>query len=242
MMKQYTFMINGYEVCAQYEESLIQETLFPFFQRIQSKQGNQRQLVFLAAPCGAGKSTLAALIEHLSHTIADFPVVQALGMDGFHYPQSYILTHTVLRDGQAVPMKQVKGCPETFAFDKLKQKIIDLKQKDVRWPTYNRLLHDVEEEQIEVSAPIVLVEGNYLLLDEAPWRELSGYCDASIFIDASIEEIKGRLIRRKMMGGMAPHEALAFCENSDLPNARRILNHRLPADLTLMLRNGTLRV
>ena len=241
MRKEYEFIINGYKICAEFEESLIQETLLPFFQKIEKRQtGLERQLVFLAAPCGAGKSTLAALIEHLSSTMEGFPKVQALGMDGFHYPQSYILTHTILRDGQTLPMKQVKGCPETFAFEKLKQKLIACKSKNVLWPTYNRMLHDVEEDQIEVHAPILLIEGNYLLLDEEPWKELAAYCDASIFIDTSIEEIKRRLMQRKMMGGMAPHEALAFCESSDLPNARRILNHRLPADLTLMLKKGTL--
>lgn len=237
------FLINGYEVEASYTRALIEEVLLPFFRSL-SKQAQitkKRMLIFLGAPCGAGKSTLAAMIEQLPKFDEEILEIQALGMDGFHHRQAYILSHSIFRDGKHIPMKQVKGCPETFDFEKLYQKVVAIKTKDDIWPIYDRTLHDVQEEGIHVHAPLVLIEGNYLLLDEAPWNQLQPLCDASIFIEAEIEEIKGRLIKRKMMGGLSPHEALAFCENSDLRNAQRTLTYRLPADLTLRLERQTLQ-
>ena len=39
----------------------------------------------------------------------------AVGLDGFHYHQDYILTHSVtFQDGRTLPMKQLKGSPETY--------------------------------------------------------------------------------------------------------------------------------
>lgn len=242
MNKHYTFIINGYEVHATYTRQLIEGCLVPFLRQVHHRyeQTKQRQLIYLAAPCGAGKSTLAALIEQLPNEYENLAPIQALGMDGFHYPQSYILTHTVMLDGIEWPMSQVKGCPETFDFEKLHHHIIQVKEHDLIWPLYNRKLHDVQEQGIQVFAPILLIEGNYLMLDEAPWRQLMQYCDASIFVEAEEQEIRTRLIQRKMLGGMLPHQAAAFCEKSDLPNARRILAHHFEADITLRLQGQEL--
>ena len=35
-----------------------------------------------------------------------------------------------------------------------------------------------------VTAPVVIVEGNWLLLDDERWRTLMEYCDFSLFIRA----------------------------------------------------------
>ena len=99
-------------------------------------------------------------------------------------------------------------------------------------------MHDVVDDQIDVSAPIVLIEGNYLLLDEEPWNRLSDLCDASVFIEADEQSLCDRLIQRKLNGGMAPHEAVAFVRQSDLRNVKRILEHRKKADVTLVFEQG----
>ena len=162
--------------------------------------------------------------------------LQALGMDGFHHRQSYILTHEVKVEGRDVPMKQVKGCPESFDFDRLHEHLVRLRQEDtLLWPWYDRRHHDVIDDQIEVSAPLVLVEGNYLLLDEEPWRSLKPLCDVSMFLYAEETQLYARLIERKVRGGMMPHEAAAFAKGSDMRNVRRILDRRLHADVELIL-------
>ena len=165
--------------------------------------------------------------------------LQALGMDGFHHYQKYILSHTVFIDGTEIEMKKVKGCPESFDFERLLRYVQRIKNEEkVLWPLYDRRMHDVVDDQIDVSAPIVLIEGNYLLLDEEPWNRLSDLCDASVFIEADEQSLCDRLIQRKLNGGMAPHEAVAFVRQSDLRNVKRILEHRKKADVTLVFEQG----
>lgn len=236
MKQEYRFTINGHKVHAVYQTAFIEETIRPLIQkwRTMAMEEKRRIIVFLAAPPAVGKSTLAALFETIGKEDSDQPTLQSLGMDGFHHYQSYILKHTVNIQGQMVPMKSVKGCPESFDYERFYDLIQKAKQQDtLLWPYYNRKLHDVEDDQIEVNAQILLIEGNYLLLDEAPWNQLSSLCDDSIFISTSTDAVKKRLIQRKVMGGSLPHEAVSFYENSDKKNVERVLDHRLPAHLDL---------
>lgn len=231
----YDFDINGFLVHAGFSRAFLEECVHGLLRRWHDQaQDKQRLIVFLAAPPAAGKSTLAALFAHEAQRLG-IPF-QALGMDGFHHRQSYILTHEVKVEGRDVPMKQVKGCPESFDFDRLHEHLVRLRQEDtLLWPWYDRRHHDVIDDQIEVSAPLVLVEGNYLLLDEEPWRSLKPLCDVSMFLYAEETQLYARLIERKVRGGMMPHEAAAFAKGSDMRNVRRILDWRLHADVELIL-------
>lgn len=221
---EYQFNINGHDVKATYSNEFISNML-SLIEKWKHMYRDKRIIIFLAAPPGAGKSTLACLIETLSNG-----EIQALGMDGFHHYQSYILNHFVSVDGKKVPMKDVKGCPESFDYERFLSFIKNIKENDGYWPLYNRVKHDVEDNVIYVNKNIVLIEGNYLLLDEKPWNELIQYCDESIYIDTTEECVKERLILRKMKGGCRPHEAISFYKNSDGRNVRRILEKRLDSD------------
>lgn len=235
MTKEMSFLINGQSVAARYSDAFLEGCVVPLLVhwREMAKQKKRRMIVFLAAPPAAGKSTLAALFESISKKEPDQPQVQALGMDGFHHYQSYILTHEVMVDGAHIPMKSVKGCPESFDFERFQRLLQTAKAKNCLWPHYNRMRHDVEDDVIEVKEDILLIEGNYLLLDEEPWKQLSSLCDESIFIDTTKEAVKTRLINRKIAGGSLIHEAIHFFEQSDGRNVERILAHRLKADITL---------
>ncbi len=238
-MKTFDFLVNGYNVQAEYTDDFLAdcENLIQKWQNM-AREKKERCIIFLAAPPGAGKSTLALLFEQLAKT-GGKACVQALGMDGFHHYQDYILHHDVNVDGKRYSMKEMKGCPESFDFQRLLSYVKKLKQNDVMfWPVYDRRLHDVIDDQIKVDAPIVLIEGNYLLLDEMPWRQLYTYCDDSLFLRTDEKQVRKRLIQRKVMGGMLVHEALRFCERSDLANVRRILKHQLAANVEIELKQG----
>ena len=211
-MSSYVFDINGLRVQAAYGDRFVRERVRPLLRRWQEKQREgERLIIFLAAPPAAGKSTLAALFEHEAKMIG-IPF-QALGMDGFHHRQSYIETHTVMREGRHVLMKQVKGCPESFDFARLHAFVRRLRHEEtMMWPWYDRQLHDVRDDWIKVTAPL---------------------CDASLFLVADMSQLQERLVERKIRGGMMPHEALAFASGSDMQNAQRVLAHRLPADETI---------
>ncbi len=243
-MRSFTFEVNGYPIEAVYSDHFLNEIAMVLIDRWRTlaQQTHQRVVVFLAAPPAAGKSTMALLFERLSQADGG-KRIQALGMDGFHHRQSYILSHSVEVDGKLVTMKEVKGCPESFDFERLHRYIRRLKQEaSLKWPLYDRRLHDVVEDAITVTEDIVLLEGNYLLLDEPPWNVLASYCDDALFISAKEEQVRQRLISRKLMGGMPLHAALAFCERSDLRNVRRILHSVVEGAVTLVLEEGDYRL
>ena len=97
---------------------------------------------------GVGKTTTAQFLEYLSKREKDIQEIQAIGLDGFHFHQDYILTHEACVDGKMVPMKEVKGCPETFDIEKLKRKLAELKDGTTKWPIYDRKIHDVVEDAL----------------------------------------------------------------------------------------------
>lgn len=234
-MAEYRFEVNGFAVEAHYADTAIEAVFLPLLQALTALQGRlkRRTIAFLAGPPGAGKSTLAAFLEYLSCHTPGLTPVQALGMDGFHYPQAYISTHTVQRGGREIPMQSIKGAPESFNAVKLAEKLDRAGLENVRWPVYDRRMHDVVEDQIEVTADILLVEGNWLLLDELPWQNLQ--CDYSVFIGANAPLLRKRLISRKMRGGLDLLAAEAYYDACDGPNVLRCMENSRPAGLTLML-------
>lgn len=229
--------VNGLEFSCRYTESAIEDLFLPLLRKLSAMQRgkDRRIIVFLAAPPAVGKSTLALYLEKLSKDQEDLVPVQALGMDGFHYPASIIARRTVDRDGETVPMKDVKGCPESFDLDGLRNSIKNLKNKQIRWPVYSRKLHDVIPDAETVNADIIILEGNYLLLDEPGWRELKKYSDYSVMVTTDVQILEERLIGRKVAGGLSEEEARSFYETSDKPNVLRVLNRQVPADLSLRL-------
>ena len=240
--KTFVFSVNAFEVEAQYFETDIESIFIPLLKRLTAmkQEKNSRILVFVAAPPGVGKTTLSLLLQDLSKKDRDLEEVQAIGIDGFHFPQAYLEKTTIPIDGYEVLMKEVKGSPETFDFNQLKKKIMALKeeQTEIKWPIYDRKKHDVIPEQISIEKNIVVLEGNWLLLNEENWKDLSDYCDYSLFISAKEDLLRERLIERKMRGGLSEAEALNFYDRSDRKNIERVLNNKLEANLELEVSNN----
>lgn len=234
-MKTYHLQVNGHPITAKYHEQNINDIFIPLLQRWthMQKEKQSRLLVLLAAPPGAGKSTLSLFLEYLSHQDSTLTPIQTIGMDGFHRYQDYLDTHFIERDGKTVCMKDVKGCPETFDVEKLIKKIKEVQIQNTYFPFYNRVLHNPEEDMIYVNQDIVLIEGNYLLLDEPLWKDIHLLFDDTVFISAQIKELEKHLIERKMMGGTPYHQAKQFYQNSDGVNVKRVLEHSLPANIHL---------
>ena len=238
----YCVEINGLHINAVYSQDNINNIFLPLLKdltELQKKKG-KRILVLLAAPPGAGKSTLSSFLEYQSTIHKNITRLTAIGMDGFHKRQSYLLSHTILRDGHEIPMVKIKGSPETFDLEHLLDSIRRLASgEDCGWPSYNRLLHDPEENKIFVTGSIVLLEGNYLLLDQPMWKEISTFSDYTIKIVASQDQLRQRLIDRKISSGTSEQDAEEFVEFSDLANVRLCLRHSLPATLTLALQSDS---
>lgn len=237
-MVKYDVSINGLEVNARYSEEDIENIFIPLLKELKELQEkkNKRILVMLAAPPGAGKSTLLSFLENLSKDTEGLKPIQTIGMDGFHRYQDYLLSHTTVRNGKEIKMVEIKGAPETFDLEKLtKQVKMVAAGERCGWPTYDRTLHNPTEDAIFIDGDIVLLEGNYLLLDEEGWRGLSQYADYTISITADRDMLRNRLIERKATS-LADHDlekATAFVDYSDMVNADLCLNKSKKADLML---------
>ena len=195
-----------------------------------------RTVVLLAAPPGTGKTTLALFLERLAATVPGMPRVQALGMDGFHYPNAYLDVHEVVEDGERKTLRSRKGAPFTFDVEALATAVADLKvARPHLWPAYSRELHDVVPDAVEIAGEIALVEGNYLLLDELVWRDLAALADCTVFLSAEADMLRERLVSRKVAGGMDYAAARAWYEASDGRNVRAVLGAHVPADIELSL-------
>ena len=131
-------------------------------------------------------------------------------------------------------MVEVKGAPETFDLEALTQRVKSLAAGETTgWPVYDRLLHNPVEDAVRVDGDIVILEGNYLLLDMDGWRDLASCADYTISVRADEGMLRERLIGRRMKTGVSREESIRFVDFSDMPNVRLCLNSSLPADLQL---------
>lgn len=187
-----------------------------------------RVLVALAGAPGSGKSTLAsALLRRLRDQKVPSEIVP---MDGFH------LDNAVL---DARGLRQRKGAPETFDAAGFLHLIRRLREGgEVVAPIFDRP-RDIAiagAQVVPAEARVVICEGNYLLFDEAPWRELAELWDLTARLDVPVRELRARLIQRWLDQGLSRAAATRRAEINDVPNARRIIERELPAQLLLATR------
>ena len=101
----YEMIVNGLPQCVRYRMGTVEHLFLPLLRRLSELQhcSGRRCIVFLAAPPATGKSTLAQFLAQLSCTEEGLTPVQALGMDGFHYPNRYLAAHTFCATGKKSP-------------------------------------------------------------------------------------------------------------------------------------------
>ena len=159
----YSANINGISVNAHYSDKTVNELLIPLLKRLAvlHAEKQKRILVLLAAPPGAGKSTLVSFLEFLAKKTISETTLQSIGMDGFHRRQEYLLSHTVNANGKEIPMVEIKGAPVTFDLGALEKKIAEVKEGNLcRWPRYDRLQHNPVEDSQRAIHPIHQKEHN----------------------------------------------------------------------------------
>ena len=168
--------------------------------------GRPRYLLGLAGPPGSGKSTLA---ERLARSLGA-PVAP---MDGFHRSNAEL---------DRLGLRDVKGAPATFDAGGFVDAARTMRAGlDVSLPTFDRDLDEPRAGGVHVagSAPIVVVEGNYLLLAEPPWAALADLLDDVAFLDVDPGVRVERLVARHVAHGRGEDEARAFVLRSDEANA-----------------------
>lgn len=191
-------------------------------------EGRRRVLIGIGGSPGSGKTTLAiALVEHLNTMRADAAV--HLPMDGFHLANA-----TLDRLGS----RDRKGAIDTFdgwGFVALLDRVRTELDHVVYAPSFRRTVDEgvAGEIAIEPGVPIVVVEGNYLLIDEEPWRGVRDRLDAAWFCATPADEREARLVARHTRHGRTVEAATAWARDVDGANAVLIEPSRARADLIL---------
>ena len=238
-------VVNGLETDARIDRQLVEGTLLPALTSVAARpRPRRRAFAFLVGPPGVGKSTLATVVADLGQRREPERLdLAAVGIDGFHHPHRYLSTHHLSTGSGVVPLTEIKGAPETFDVTSLAQHLEASADHDVAWPTYDRRVHDVVPGTEPITADLLLVEGNWLLLDEPGWSELATYASFVIYLRADPDLLRERLIERKVRGGLSLAEATQFYERSDRLNVQRVIasSDLSKVDLTLDVRaDGTI--
>jgi len=197
---------------------------------------SHRQIVALAGPPGSGKTAFAAILSLVINAITGESVAISVGMDGWHFPNKYLDTHLVLQEDGRIPLRQVKGAPESFDTEAIGAFLGQVSRAStLTFPVYSRETHDpvVEGGVINEAHRVVIIEGNYWLLDELPWKTFQKYFDLKIFISAKPQDLITGLRERHLRGGKTPEWVAEHIRRVDIPNMERVLEHSIPADAVI---------
>jgi pantothenate kinase len=184
----------------------------------------QRRILGLTGAPGAGKSWLAA---ELAAALGDDAVV--VPMDGFHLANSELI-----RLGR----RDRKGAADTFdaaGYVALLRRLRAGTEPVTYAPEFRREIEEPIAGAIGVPAgvPLVITEGNYLLLETEPWADVRGLLDEVWYL-APDEDVRiERLIARHIAFGKPPELARSWSTGTDERNATLIRATRHRADLLI---------
>jgi len=194
----------------------------------------KRLIVVVAGPPGSGKTVFATLLVAVINAEADREEAVQIPLDGWHYPNKYLDTHTTPYLDQDMLLRQIKGSPVTYdttaAYSCL-EKI--RKGGQISYPVYSRIQHDpiANRGMVEPYHHIVILEGNYWLLQEAPWAKFQPLFDVRIFLTAKAETLLEGLRQRRLRGGRSAESTEQQIANVDLPNIEYVLKNSARADI-----------
>ena len=157
----------------------------------------RRTLLGITGPPGGGKSTLArAVADELGDRAA------LVGMDGFHLAQAELV-----RLGRRDRM----GALDTFDGAGYVALLRRLRAADevVYAPEFRREIEEPIAGAVAVppDVPLVITEGNYLLVDEGPWAQVRGLLDEAWYVVQDEQRRLELLIARHVEFGKEPDYA-----------------------------------
>lgn len=179
-------------------------------------QRDARVLIAVAGPPGAGKSTFAAgLVARLDSVGQRAAVVP---MDGFHFDNAIL---------EERGLTARKGSPPSFDTAGFSAMLDRLRREDdVAIPIFDRKLDLGRMSAFAVTRAhrVLVVEGNYLLLDTEPWISMRAVYHCAIWINAPKRVLKERLVQRWVTHGLTRDAAEQRARDNDLANVDLVLH------------------
>lgn len=194
-------------------------------EHLRQMPGDVRRLVAIAGAPGAGKSTfterLCAGLNRATPGIAGM-----LAMDGFHFDDRVL---------EARGHRARKGAPHTFDVGGLAAMLDRLRADDgadIAVPVFDRSIEIARAGAaiIPASARLILVEGNYLLLDDPAWISLRPRFDVSVMLDVPRDVLTERLIARWRGVGFDDAAVRSKLDHNDFVNIDTVLSHSTAPD------------
>lgn len=187
----------------------------------------ERRIIAVAGPPGSGKSTLAEMLD--AHLNAAGYGAAILPMDGFHYDDEVLVPRG---------WRPRKGAPHTFdvgGYRALLARLAANAEDDIAVPRFDRNIEIARAgaRLIPRSAKIIVTEGNYLLLNTAPWSSLADAFNVTALLTPTEDTLRQRLRARWVHHGLDEDGIRAKLEENDLPNGRLVLAESRSPDVII---------
>jgi len=171
--------------------------------------------IAIAGPPGSGKTTLvSALVAALQ---ARGVASVGIPMDGYHFTRAELD-----RMPDPAAAHRFRGSPFTFDGERFVRDVREARRVGAfAFPGFDHSAGDpvADAHPLQASSRVVLVEGNYLLLDESPWRDLPALFDETWYLQCSLPTAKRRLAARHMAAwSWTLEQAMERIEDNDARN------------------------
>jgi len=190
----------------------------------------RRAVLGIAGAPGSGKSTVAqALLDALPGR------AQVVPMDGFHLANAEL--RRLGRAGR-------KGAPDTFDGAGYVALLRRLRSQPAGETVYAPEFRREIEEPIACAIPVgpevplVVTEGNYLLVPDEPWAAVRGLLDEAWYVAPDEETRIAWLIARHVEFGKPPDVARAWSLSTDQRNAELVAATCGRADVLVPIEPG----
>lgn len=182
---------------------------------------NRRHILGITGAPGAGKSTASqAIARKLGSRCA---IVE---MDGFHLANQEL---------DKLGRRARKGAPDTFDAGGYAALLRRLQTSDatVYVPVFDREIDESigSATSVDPHTPLIVTEGNYLLLPTGGWPEVRATLDEVWYLDVPESTRTERLVTRHSRFGKSSEAAAEWVKRVDQPNADLIREVRSRADL-----------
>jgi pantothenate kinase len=154
----------------------------------------------------------------------------AVSMDGFHFTRAAL---SAMPDPENAHAR--RGAAFTFDAERYLEFVKGLRgnaSEDLWAPTFDHAVKDPKEGDLLIApvARIVIVEGNYVALDQPVWRDAASIYDELWFVDVDFEVARKRLRERHLRAGIVQtlDDGDKRARENDLPNGEVIVANRMP--------------